>query len=272
VLLRVSRLRRRMRSFVRHKSGDRGSRRRRPARRLVRGTTWNFSQRLPRWFEATRTRGFFKRVCGSYSWGFLRCAVLGRRSILAESSARGCVAGWDWRLMGQCCVFRQLHTDLATGRVLESRATAPLPPKSGGGWWLAGEGARCLIGALMRTLFWGPRAGRGSNPCPGFYLPRTDARVTCSRVSDLRDFALVGSVSGTVVPCLVLIYQVQLYQRILRRRLRRTAVSRGGLHRSTRCAGLPAQRHGALGQRRCANGARLSQRSTASHPTPTHGR
>ena len=108
--------------------------------------------------------------------------------------------------MGQCCVFRQLHTDLATDRVLESRATAPLPPKSGGGWWLAGSGARCLIGALMRTLFWGPRAGPGSNPCPGFYLPRTDARVTCSRVSDLRDFALVGSVSGTVVPCLVLLH------------------------------------------------------------------
>ena len=108
----------------------------------------------------------FKRVCGSIL-GFLRerCAVLGRRSIWAVSSARGCVAGWDWRLMGQCCVFRQLHTDLATDRVLESRATVPLPPKSGGGWWLAGSGARCLIGALMRTLFWGPRAGPGSNPC-----------------------------------------------------------------------------------------------------------
>ena len=32
--------------------------------------------------------------------------------------------------MGQCCVFRQLHTDLATILVLESRATAPLPPKA----------------------------------------------------------------------------------------------------------------------------------------------
>ena len=31
---------------------------------------------------------------------------------------------WDWRLMGQCCVFRQLHTDLATILVLESRATS----------------------------------------------------------------------------------------------------------------------------------------------------
>ena len=47
-----------------HRSGCRGSRRRRPARRLVRGTTWNFSQRLPWWYEATLALNV-KRVCGS---------------------------------------------------------------------------------------------------------------------------------------------------------------------------------------------------------------
>ena len=68
--------------------------------------------------------------------------------------------------------------------------------QSGGGWWLAGEGARCLSVRGTRTLF-RDRAGRGSNPCPGFLPGRT--RVTCSRVSHLRDFALLGSVSVTVV-------------------------------------------------------------------------
>ena len=149
MLLRVSRLRRRMRSFVRHKSGNRGSRRRRPARRLVGGTTWNFSQRLPWWFEATLTTRLwrFKRVCGSI-FGFLmgRCAVLGRRSIWAVSSARGCVAVWDWRLMGQCCVFRQLHTDSATS-VSQSRVLLRLcRPKR---WRLVarGRGGPVPIGA-----------------------------------------------------------------------------------------------------------------------------
>ena len=61
-LLRAQR-RRRMCSYV-DRSGCRGSRRRRPARRLVRGTTWNFSQRLPWWYEATLALNV-KRVCGS---------------------------------------------------------------------------------------------------------------------------------------------------------------------------------------------------------------
>ena len=82
--------------FCRHKGGDRGSRRRRPARRLVGGTTWNFSQRLPWWFEATLTTRlwWFKRVCGSI-FGFLmgRCAVLGRRSIWAVLRL---VAAWQF--------------------------------------------------------------------------------------------------------------------------------------------------------------------------------
>ena len=97
------------------------------------------------WFEGRRgtfhnaclggskllVRGGLKRVCGSYSWGSWVALCSSRSTpIWAVSSARGCVADWDWRLMGQCCVFRQLHTDLATILVLESRATAPLPPKA----------------------------------------------------------------------------------------------------------------------------------------------
>ena len=198
MLLRVSRLRRRMRSFVRHKSGNRGSRRRRPARRLVGGTTWNFSQRLPWWFEATLTTRlwWFKRVCGSIL-GFLRerCAVLGRRSIWAVLRL---VAAWQfgtgvlWASVA-CFVNCTLIRQHPCPRVACYCAFAA---QSGGGWWLAGEGARCLSVRGTRTLF-RDRAGRGSNPCPGFLPGRT--RVTCSRVSHLRDFALLGSVSVTVV-------------------------------------------------------------------------
>ena len=56
------------------RSGCRGSRRRRPARRLVRGTTWNFSQRLPWWYEATLALGGF---FGSWLRGSLGLATFG---------------------------------------------------------------------------------------------------------------------------------------------------------------------------------------------------
>ena len=76
--------------------------------------------------------------------------------------------------MGQCCVFRQLHTDLATILVLESRATAPLPPKAVEDGGSRARRARCLLGALMRTfMFCGARIR-----VPG-YSPR--ARIESSR-------------------------------------------------------------------------------------------
>jgi hypothetical protein len=65
---------------------------------------------------------------------------------LGGSSARGCVAVWDWRLMGQCCVFRQLHTDSATS-VSQSRVLLRLcRPKR---WRLVarGRGGPVPIGA-----------------------------------------------------------------------------------------------------------------------------
>ena len=102
-------------------------------------------------------------ACGC-SWGSWVALCSSRSTpIWAVSSARGCVADWDWRLMGQCCVFRQLHTDLATILVLESRATAPLPPKAVEDGGSRARRARCLLGALMRTFVL-----RGSNPRPGF--------------------------------------------------------------------------------------------------------
>ena len=92
------------------------------------------------------------------------CALCSSRStpIWAVSSARGCVAVWDWRLLGQCCVFRQLHTDLATIRVLESRATAPLPPKAVEDGGSRARGARCLRCVDAHFCL------RDSNPRPGF--------------------------------------------------------------------------------------------------------
>ena len=138
----------------------------------------------------------FKRVCGSIL-GFLRerCAVLGRRSIWAVLRL---VAAWQfgtgvlWASVA-CFVNCTLIRQHPCPRVACYCAFAA---QSGGGWWLAGEGARCLSVRGTRTLF-RDRAGRGSNPCPGFLPGRT--RVTCSRVSHLRDFALLGSVSVTVV-------------------------------------------------------------------------
>ena len=133
--------------------------------------------------------------------GFLRCAVLGRRSIWAVLRL---VAAWQfgtgvlWASVA-CFVNCTLIRQHPCPRVACYCAFAA---QSGGGWWLAGEGARCLSVRGTRTLF-RDRAGRGSNPCPGFLPGRT--RVTCSRVSHLRDFALLGSVSVTVVRwCLLL--------------------------------------------------------------------
>ena len=56
--------------------------------------------------------------------------------------------------------------------------------QSGGGWWLAGEGARCLSVRGTRTLF-RDRAGRGSNRCPGF-SPWTDASDVFASVAPSR--------------------------------------------------------------------------------------
>ena len=172
--------------FCRHKGGDRGSRRRRQARRLVGGTTWNFSQRLPWWFEATLTTRLWwlKRVCGSI-FGFLmgRCAVLGRRSIWAVLRL---VAAWQfgtgvlWASVA-CFVNCTLIRQHPCPRVACYCAFAA---QSGGGWWLAGEGARCLSVRGTRTLF-RDRAGRGSNRCPGF-SPWTDASDVFASVAPSR--------------------------------------------------------------------------------------
>ena len=74
------------------------------------------------------------------------------------------------------CVFRQLHTDSATScpRVACYCAFAA---QSGGGWWLAGDGARCLSVRGTRTWF-RDRAAGDRTRVPGFTSPgRT--RVTC---------------------------------------------------------------------------------------------
>ena len=117
--------------------------------------------------------------------GFLRgrCAVLGRRSIWAVSSARGCVAGWDWRLMGQCCVFRQLHTDSATS-VSQSRVLLRLcRPKR---WRLVarGRGGPVPIGA--RHAHFVSRSRRpGIEPVSRVFT-RTDASDVFASVAPSR--------------------------------------------------------------------------------------
>ena len=190
MLLRVDRLKRRICSFVGTRAATAGAVG--VDRHVVwlegrRGTFHNAclggSKLLLQWW--------FKRVCGST---FLRFAVLGRRSIWAVLRL---VAAWQfgtgvlWASVA-CFVNCTLIRQHPCPRVACYCAFAA---QSGGGWWLAGEGARCLSVRGTRTLF-RDRAGRGSNRCPGFLPGRT--RVTCS-VSHLRDFALLGSVSVTVV-------------------------------------------------------------------------
>ena len=126
----------------------------------------------------------FKRVCGSIL-GFLRerCAVLGRRSIWAVLRL---VAAWQfgtgvlWASVA-CFVNCTLIRQHPCPRVACYCAFAA---QSGGGWWLAGEGARCLSVRGTRTLF-RDRAGRGSNRCPGF-SPWTDASDVFASVAPSR--------------------------------------------------------------------------------------
>ena len=171
--------------FRRHKGGDRGSRRRRQARRLVGGTTWNFSQRLPWWFEATLTTRLWWLNAFAARFGTLRgrCAVLGRRSIWAVLRL---VAAWQfgtgvlWASVA-CFVNCTLIRQHPCPRVACYCAFAA---QSGGGWWLAGEGARSPSVRGTRTLF-RDRAGRGSNRCPGF-SPWTDASDVFASVAPSR--------------------------------------------------------------------------------------
>ena len=171
--------------FRRHKGGDRGSRRRRQARRLVGGTTWNFSQRLPWWFEATLTTRLWWLNAFAARFGILEGALCSSRSTLdlGGSSARGCVAVWDWRLMGQCCVFRQLHTDLATS-VSQSRVLLRLcRPKR---WRLVarGRGGPVPIGA--RHAHFVSRSRRpGIEPVSRVFT-RTDASDVFASVAPSR--------------------------------------------------------------------------------------
>ena len=123
---------------------------------------------------------WFKRVCGST---FLRFAVLGRRSIWAVLRL---VAAWQfgtgvlWASVA-CFVNCTLIRQHPCPRVACYCAFAA---QSGGGWWLAGEGARCLSVRGTRTLF-RDRAGRGSNRCPGF-SPWTDASDVFASVAPSR--------------------------------------------------------------------------------------
>jgi hypothetical protein len=123
---------------------------------------------------------WFKRVCGST---FLRFAVLGRRSIWAVLRL---VAAWQfgtgvlWASVA-CFVNCTLIRQHPCPRVACYCAFAA---QSGGGWWLAGEGARSPSVRGTRTLF-RDRAGRGSNRCPGF-SPWTDASDVFASVAPSR--------------------------------------------------------------------------------------
>ena len=195
MLLCVDRLKRRMCSFVGTRAATAGAVG--VDRHVVwlegrRGTFHNAclggSKLLLQWW--------FKRVCGSI-FGFLmgRCAVLGRRSIwvvlrLVAAWQFGTGVSWASVACFVNCTLIWQH------RVPESRATAPLPPKAVevGGSRARGPGAyRCAARALCFAI--APAGDRTG--VPGFHPGRT--RVTCSRVSHLRDFALLGSVSVTVV-------------------------------------------------------------------------
>ena len=128
-------------------------------------------------------RGGFKRVCGSYSWG--SCAV--QFSVDARFGRfLRLVAAWQvgtgdlWASVA-CFVNCTLIRQHPCPRVACYCAFAA---QSGGGWWLAGEGARCLSVRGTRTLF-RDRAGRGSNRCPGF-SPWTDASDVFASVAPSR--------------------------------------------------------------------------------------
>ena len=179
MLLRVDRLKRRMCSFVGTGAATAGAVG--VDRHVVwlegrRGTFHNAclggSKLLLQWW--------FKRVCGST---FLRFAVLGRRSIWAVLRL---VAAWQfgtgvlWASVA-CFVNCTLIRQHPCPRVACYCAFAA---QSGGGWWLAGEGARCLSVRGTRTLF-RDRAGRGSNRCPGF-SPWTDASDVFASVAPSR--------------------------------------------------------------------------------------
>ena len=179
MLLRVDRLKRRMCSFVGTRAATAGAVG--VDRHVVwlegrRGTFHNAclggSKLLLQWW--------FKRVCGST---FLRFAVLGRRSIWAVLRL---VAAWQfgtgvlWASVA-CFVNCTLIRQHPCPRVACYCAFAA---QSGGGWWLAGEGARCLSVRGTRTLF-RDRAGRGSNRCPGF-SPWTDASDVFASVAPSR--------------------------------------------------------------------------------------
>ena len=179
MLLCVDRLKRRMCSFVDIRAATAGAVG--VDRHVVwlegrRGTFHNAclggSKLLLQWW--------FKRVCGST---FLRFAVLGRRSIWAVLRL---VAAWQfgtgvlWASVA-CFVNCTLIRQHPCPRVACYCAFAA---QSGGGWWLAGEGARCLSVRGTRTLF-RDRAGRGSNRCPGF-SPWTDASDVFASVAPSR--------------------------------------------------------------------------------------
>ena len=102
-------------------------------------------------------------------------------------------------------MFRQLHTDLATILVLESRATAPLPPKAVEDGGSRARGARCL--RCVDAHFCYAEAAilrRGSNSRPGVYHPFVTRGVDTRRRSAERSVLVSADARVTLSLCLLL--------------------------------------------------------------------